>query len=348
MKRTICFSVLVAVITFSCNRPETTVTNIVRADGSVLRMIEMKSTQKKFSVSNVQVPYDSTWMIKDTLEISSGGDTVWIRKAEKLFTSPEAINYYYQADSSCNRNDKRYIEFRKRYRWFNTIFRFAEGIEGRLINGYPVGKFLDKEEMEYFYTPASVAEKMIQGPDSLKYKAIAGRVIDKTTEWLVRSIISEWIAEFDRMVRTRTSDSISFGNLKSEEDNLYEITRTSGLEFDSLWNNLIILKELIGEKYALKFRAEADSSLEIVRERLLSDFDNYTVRTSMPGKLVATNGFADSAGFVLWPVKSDYFFAQTYEMWAESKKKNPAEWIITVVFTGLILAGFTLKYLKKY
>ncbi len=42
----------------------------------------------------------------------------------------------------------------------------------------------------------------------------------------------------------------------------------------------------------------------------------------MPGKLIGTNGFIDSSQVLLWPVKSDYFITEQYEMWAESKIPN--------------------------
>ena len=52
----------------SCNEPETVVTNYVHPDGSVTRKIEMKSIEgdikKRFNISDIQVPFDSTWTVK--------------------------------------------------------------------------------------------------------------------------------------------------------------------------------------------------------------------------------------------------------------------------------------------
>lgn len=60
---------IVLVIAASCNEPETIVTNIVHSDGSVTRRIEMKNLENKFELSDLQVPFDSTWTIRDSLEI---------------------------------------------------------------------------------------------------------------------------------------------------------------------------------------------------------------------------------------------------------------------------------------
>ncbi|NMC41626.1 MAG: hypothetical protein GYA43_10745, partial [Bacteroidales bacterium] len=254
MKRILytCFLMLLAL--HSCNRPETTVINTVRPDGSVLREIVMKHSEKNFRLSNVQVPYDSTWKITDTLGISPGGDTLWIRKAEKLFRNYRKINESYELDSSFNREEKRRVEFTKRFRWFNTRFRFAEIIDGRIKNGYPVSRFMEKGETEFFFSPESLKEKLLKGPDSLRYKAIEENVNAKTTEWIIRSFIAEWIDVFSMMVKEKTSGAIEPGNLKSKEDSLYRYLDLQNKDTDSLWNSGIILGFLSGEDYASRFR----------------------------------------------------------------------------------------------
>jgi hypothetical protein len=73
------------VMAASCNDPETVVTNIVHRDGSVTRRIEMKNIENKFEVSDLQVPFDITWIVKDSLEINENADTIWVKRAEKLF-----------------------------------------------------------------------------------------------------------------------------------------------------------------------------------------------------------------------------------------------------------------------
>ncbi|MGQ9621525.1 MAG: hypothetical protein ACUVTX_11170, partial [Bacteroidales bacterium] len=78
---------------------------------------------------------------------------------------------------------------------------------------------------------------MLKGPDSVKYKIIQENINSKTSEWIFLSFIAEQISEFNNMVKNITADSISFENLKSEEDNLYLKAMALETEFDSLWNN---------------------------------------------------------------------------------------------------------------
>jgi hypothetical protein len=77
------------IMTASCNEPEMVVTDIIHPDGSVTRKIEMKNEENKFDISNVQLPYDDTWIVKDSLEVSENGDTTWVKRAEKLFKSAD-------------------------------------------------------------------------------------------------------------------------------------------------------------------------------------------------------------------------------------------------------------------
>jgi hypothetical protein len=66
---------LILMLIVSCNEPETVVTNIVHTDGSVTRKIHMKSIEgdvnKRFKTSDIQVPLDSTWTIKE-IQYGSG------------------------------------------------------------------------------------------------------------------------------------------------------------------------------------------------------------------------------------------------------------------------------------
>src|SRR5664280_27944 len=80
---------LVLILFGSCNDPETVVTNFVHADGSVTRRIEMKSHEgdinKRFKISEIQVPLDGNWIIRDSCEVDKKGDTTWVRRAEQRF-----------------------------------------------------------------------------------------------------------------------------------------------------------------------------------------------------------------------------------------------------------------------
>jgi hypothetical protein len=329
----------------SCDEPETVVTNIVHPDGSVTRKIEMKNTENKFKVS--QVPFDRTWIVKDSIEIDKKGDTTWVKRAEKLFKNVNEINSCYLADTGINKAASRKAEFSKKFRWFNTEYRFAEKIDKKMIYGYPVSDFLNPEELSWFYAPARVTDEKKEGPDSLKFRALNDTVSKKTDKWAFKDMVSEWIGTFSKLAERKVEKDMSFEALKAREDEFVKILEGSGNKIDSLWTNGILLREFIGEANALKYKAESDSAIKIVAENVFFDFKEYTHRIIMPGKVIGTNGFMDSTNILMWPVKSDYFLTQQYEMWAESKIPNPWAWIVSGAFLLFVTTGILYRMIKK-
>lgn len=334
---------LALVMATSCNGPETVVTNIVHPDGSVTRRIEMKNHENKFEVSDLQVPFDSTWIIRDSLEINGEGDTIWVKSAEKLFANVDEINRFYQTDSGANKDISRHAEFRKKFKWFNTEYNFSEIIDKKMLYGYPVSDFLNQEELKWFYSPDNLIEEKKNGPDSLKFKAFSDTIDNKTERWTMKCLVSEWIGEFSKLTGEKAKGDMSMESLKQREDEFAGIVERSGDKFDSLWSNGILLKEFIGEDNALKYEIEADSAGNLATDHLFITFDGYAVRTIMPGKVTATNGFIDSSGILLWPVKSDYFLTEPYEMRAESKVPNRWAWIVSGLFLLFVVTGIIIK-----
>jgi hypothetical protein len=337
----------ILVMIASCDDPETVVTDIVHADGSVTRRIEMKNQENKFKTSNLQVPFDSTWAIRDSIEVNEKGDTTWVKRAEKLFKNIDEINLSYKTDSGANKQMARRVEFRKRFKWFINEYRFAEVIDKRLSSGYPVSEFMNKEELAYFYTPDDIRSKQENGPDSLKYKALNDSVNKKQDFWTTKSIISEWINEFEKLSENKSNGDTLFKLLKGREDEIVKLVQENDSRFDSLWKSGTMLKEFIGEPGALKYKAEADSAMNIVTEILFADFKSYTVKIVMPGEIIGTNGRLDSTKTLLWSVHSDYFLTEPYIMYAESRIPNRWAWLISGAFLLFVITGIIFRKIKK-
>lgn len=330
----------------SCNEPRTTVTNIVYRDGSVRRKIEMRSSKNNFNVSDLQVPFDTTWILTDSLEISDKGDTTWVRRAEKLFSGVDEINNLYRADSGANKAISRYAGFTRRFKWFNTEYVFTEAADKTMKFGFPAGDFLSREELRWFYSPDNILSERENGPDSLKYRAYGDTVDKKVEKWMIKSLSSEWVHEFAALTSGKPN-SMPADSLIAREDKLAGLVKKSGDDFDSLWTNGIIIRELLGEENAVRFRMEADSAANIALERLFPSFRDYTVRAVMPGRLTETNGFADSAGIIIWPVKSDYFLTEQYVMKAKSRTINYWAWIVSGLFLVFVISGIVIREKTK-
>ena len=336
----------VMIVFVSCDEPETVVTDIIHRDGSVTREILMRKSDNKFKITDIQVPLDNSWTISDSCEISSKGDTTWVKRASKVFKNADEINLAYKTDTGCNSKLSRYAGFSKRFRWFNTIYRFSETIEKRMKYGYPVSNFLNSEELKWFYSPNSDNKSKLNGQDSLRYKAVSDSVNIKKDKWINKCIVSEWIGEFSGQLNN-SDVKLSYDSLKSNEGRILDVVMRSEKDFDNLWTSGYILKEFIGESNALKYRTEADTALKIVEDRVTESFAGYSVRISMPGILTASNGFADSSKVLIWPVTDEYFFTDNYEMWAESKEPNLWAWITSGAFVLFVLAGVIIRKYKR-
>jgi hypothetical protein len=331
----------------SCNEPETVVTDIVHPDGSVTRRIEMRNNESKFKKSDLQVPYDSTWTIRDSIEVDNEKDTVWIKRAEKTFKNIEELNLTYKEDSGANKNVSRSAYFSKRFRWFNTEYRFSERIEKTMEFGYPVSDFLNGEELRFYYAPDSYQDEKLNGADSLRYKALKDTIDLQTERWSLKNLIDEWAGEFTNLIHGRDKGALSPDSLHMREDEFMRISEGNADKLDSLWSNGIILRRLLGEKDAEKYKTEADSAIDLAADKLWVDFKGYTVKIVMPGKLTDTNGYIDSSQVLTWPVKSDFFMTEPYEMWAESKVQNSWAWIISGIFLLFVITGVLIRIIKK-
>lgn len=340
--------IVAAVMAFvmSCDEPVTIVTNYVHPDGSVTRKIEMRNLENKFEMGNLQVPFDSTWTIRDSIELGEKGDTIWIQRAEKLFKNVEEINLAYRTDTGPNKNISRNAGFERRFRWFNTEFRFSEKIDQKLLFGYPVRSFLNEEELTYFYAPDEFRHSKENGPDSLKFRSLFDTVRLKTDDWHTKNIYSEWIEEFSTLTSNSQDRDFNKDSLKAREDKFVKIFRINE-DIDSLWSEGVILREILGEANSIKYKSEADTAIEHVIEHYFVNFREYSAGIVMPGKLTGTNGFIDSSQILMWPVKSDYFLTEQYEMWAESRVPNAWAWIVSVLFLLFVLAGVIIRIIKK-
>jgi hypothetical protein len=337
---------LILVVIVSCDEPDTVVTNIVHPDGSVTRKIVMRNTKNKFEKTDLQVPFDNTWAVTDSLEISAKGDTTWIKRAEKLFKNVEEINVTYHNDSSINGKIPRYATLNKKFRWFNTEYRFSEIVDKQILSGYPVSDFLNDEELTYFYSPDYIKFNKENGVDSIKYKMRADSIYIKTEKWAIKNIASMWIEEFSKLAGSKAGPELSKESLKSREDDIVAVIEEDKEIFDSLWTAGILLKKFIGEADVMKFKTEADSAFSVVLENFFVDFRNYSIRIVIPGKLIATNGYIDSTKNLLWPVKSDFFMTDRYEMWAKSKTTNVWAWVVSCIFLVFVVTGVIVKRKK--
>ena len=99
------------------------------------------------------MPFDSTWTVKDSIEIDAKGDTTWIKELKNYLKMWKRSILHIRQIQELTEIVSRHAGFSKKFRWFNTEFRFSERIDKKLSSGYPVREFLNEEELNIFILP---------------------------------------------------------------------------------------------------------------------------------------------------------------------------------------------------
>ena len=337
MKRKIILSLTLLMMVISCEGPETTVTNFVRHDGSVMRKAELKYSKNELSLNDFRVPVDSTWKLHDSISISDRGDTTWFLLAEKLFESVDDINEAYLADTGINSVVPRSASHQLSFKWFTTGWRFSEKCGKSLTHGYPSERFLTPEEIEFSKLPSEIREEMLAGPDSLKYKILNDSLDSHTEIWLIRSFVSEWIGDVNSLCAASGKDTLVAETLRSHATEF----NSSALADDGFDKTCA---EILGDSVFQKVKPVLDSAMKISEKKfdLSLSFKSYTMKTVLPLKVRSSNGYIMPGGEIAWPVNGDLFLTDDYVMWAESREVN--YWAIFL--TALILVTVPLEIRK--
>ncbi len=379
----ITLTLLSMILLFSCDY-KTHVINTVHKDGSVTRKVIMKNSEKKFEPDKYRVPVDSTWQTQIDIDINEKGDTSWILTAEKHFANVEEINEEYINDKGSNQDLERKAYFSKSFKWFTTVFRYSETINKFMTVTCPASDFLSDEELKFFYLPGNVKSELKNGIDSLKYEALSDTVDTKSEIWLWTSIVRQWIDIFydlfgdhpdlsidkEEMLSKESAFAKQFIDyeksekekdeealqiiLNEEDEEIVDVPeeKTEQKVKDEEPDDIeLVVTSVLGKKFYFTFKTEIDSAMSVL-ETMTEPFfsaDNYDMEIRMPGRIIASNGYAntdpdsENSDGILWTVQEDYFLTQQYEMWAESRVNNYWTWIISALFILFVAAGFMIR-----
>jgi len=327
----------------SCEGPDALLINIVHKDGSVTRKVILTYTKDEFDLSDCQVPVDSTWNISRGYDISEKGDTTYSLTAVKKFESVDDINSMYSGYGGPNHEMKRDAAFDKKFRWFNTVYRYSENIE-KVINGIPPEDFFSPEELDFFYMPDKLEKARLNEPDSIRIKeTILNPLEEKTEDWLARSLINDLLLKIADTVKVNTDIEIDTTKLLAVRDSL------KASDFFWEMDEEESIDSLLGEGFYSRNKAVLKNLVNAVENEFEVAFnaESYIVQTSMPGDLMDTNGYIDDEGNVIWKVDGEVILSADYEMWVESKTRNTWSWIVTAVFVLFVISGLIIRLTRK-
>ena len=336
------------IMLFSCNY-ETHVINTVHEDGSITRKVTMKYGMKDFDPKKFNVPIDSTWQTENTFDVNTKNDTLWILTAEKYFANVEELNKEYINDKGSNRALQRSAGFSKKFKWFTTVFRYSETIEKILTISCPMSDFLTDEELKFIYLPDNVQKGLKNSIDSLRIKEMTDTIEAKSELWIWTSFVRQWIEIFYDLFEDNPDLTIDREEMRLKESQAVRQLIEDDADEDQLFISVL------GEEFFYTFETEIDSSISALEEisEIFWFVNNYDMEIRMPGRIIASNGYADTDpdsennGGILWTVKGEYFLTQQYEMWAESQVSNYWAWIISALFILFVITGFVIRSKKE-
>lgn len=326
----------------SCGGPDALLINMVRKDGSVERKVILTYHKDEFDLSDCQVPVDSTWNITKSYDVSEDGDTTYSLTAKKEFESVDMVNKLYDEYEGSNPLMNREARFRKKFRWFNTVYRYTETVE-RALMGVAPEDFFSNQELDYFYMPEKLIDALLEGPDSTRIKETVTDPLDKKEEeWFSKSLVRAFVVKLVDTTSVSPDIKVDTSKLFAKEEDL------SYSMFEDMQEQQLV-DSLLGEGFYENNRTLIDTLLSDVEDEFLValETDSYLVQTFMPGELTSTNGYIDKDGNILWEVKGEVFLSSDFNMWAESKTVNSWTWIITGAFLLFVVSGLIVSVFRR-
>jgi hypothetical protein len=245
----------------------------------------------------------------------------------------DEINEEYRKDLGTNRGLHRYANFSKKFKWFTTNFRYSETIERSLTIDCPISDFISDDVLHYFYLPGTVQADLRNGTESLRIIEMENIINEEVMHWFFTSEIRQWIEIFYTLYENSPDLTMNREQMNSLEWQFVKhlIDDDSDRAPDEYISDSLFTSVLLHEM-----------------DRSCLSASDYDMEIRMPGKIIASNGYAetepgiDNKGGILWSVDPAYFLTQTYEMWVESKVNNYAVWIISALFILFVITGFVI------
>ncbi|MEA1886040.1 MAG: hypothetical protein U9N72_02375 [Bacteroidota bacterium] len=191
--------------------------------------------------------------------------------------------------------------------------------------------------------PEKLVDARLEEPDSSTIKkTIIEPMEDKKDEWLGRSLVKAMIEKIADTLNVNPEIDINVNVLRQKEEEIAKSLLSSGMDEEQ------VLDSLMGEGYYQSNKALLDTAMSEVEEEfdVALTADDYLIQNVMPGELIATNGYIDEDGNVIWEVKGDVILTTDYNMWSESKK-NTWAWIVTGVFLAFVISGFLIRRFRR-
>lgn len=245
----------------------------------------------------------------------------------------------------------RSAHFSRRFKWFTTEFRYSENVESALEVNCPLSDFLTEEELNFINLPTGIQDDLKNGPDSASYNRMNDLIENKMGEWFYTCEMRQWIDIFQELYGKDPRMKMSRKSMQSREPLLVGYLMENEDLFEKLFEESItpdsLFIDIFGEEFFIEFREEIGHTFFILHEMSQPVWfsDKYELEISMPGRIMATNGYAKTESEegpgtgIPFTVAPEQFLTKNLECWVVSRVNNYLIWIITGFFIMIVIAG---------
>jgi len=346
------------------------VTTVVNPDGSMERLIKVfRADSGAFDTGTMRIPSGDGWKITTEWEttIEPEGDTIkkYVLSARKHFNSYKELN----EELNQNASEPGYVQvethMEKKFRWFYTDMKFTETYKQYFpFDHIPIRDYLSDSEIEYskepdafIYSPEEKAFVRISeleivpeltNQDSLLAEELEKNIEKRYKEWLSRNIWQEFksiIAESSYEINPEIKESFI-----ENADSIY-----LSIGFHDLPEKITYegFEDLFIQAIADYFNTNSDRLFDLNSDRLEDFFkkldkiyapanDSFTNTIVMPGELLFTNADNYEQNTCSWEIDFSAFFAEDFQMIAESRIKNA--WARFVAIIAVVAALFVIIF----
>jgi len=327
----------ISMMLISCTNIE--VSTILNADGSLERIMEVRSDSELKDYKELPFPIDSTWKTeykKDT----SGSDKPHIYTFKKYFKNADEINLEYKNQPNALSKFERSLKVERKFRWFYTYLSYNEEYKKMARGKYkPFEMYLSDIEKEVRNIDDKDSLAQILQMDSLASDNFKKGIDKKFEKWLDDNLTDEILIILEQDIKNFHVKGISSENLNVKSDTIYKLAdkllgNKEPNDFFKAMNSLFKTTEFD------KIINSQKSGLNEIEEEIgyVVALSTFKYKLKMPGLLIDTNSESIKGNQLDWEfVPFEAYFVGISQS-AESRIIN----LWTFVISGIFLVGVVL------
>jgi hypothetical protein len=330
------FIFLISIMLSSCVDIE--VSTILNADGSLERLIEVRSDSELKDYSDLPFPVDSTWKIDYKLD-TTNTKKPHVYSFKKSFNSADAINKEYKKIPNGLSKFERAIHVEKKFRWFYTYLSYNETYKKMAKGNYkPFEMYLsDIEKKVRKIKDVDTLAQVLQ-IDSVAANDFKKGINEKYDKWLTDNLVDEGLLIVEKDMKNCHVENIKIGDLRAKRDTILKLvdslnTKDGFNVFYQSLNKLFNTRE-----FDKIIKAKNTGLVDFEKEiEYVMDLPGFKYKLQVPGLLIDANAESIKGNRLDWEfVPFDSYFVGTSQF-AEARIINVWAFVVSGVFLVLVV-----------